>query len=94
MDDCSKADGRCRGAKFRWTLNRYESLKNACRNVSPEWMMRLNRTWRMKRIRRMERSITRIRKEMRRMRRMKMRGMREMRKMRKTRLRMNRMKLG
>ena len=92
MDGCSKADGRCRGAKFRWTHNRYGSLQNAYRNASPEWTMRLNRTWRTKRIRKMERSITRIRKEMRRMK--KMRGMRRMRKMRKTRLRMNRMKLG
>ena len=44
----SKGDGRCRGDKFRWTLNRYESLKNACRNASHEWTRRLNRAWRIK----------------------------------------------
>ena len=64
----TKGDGRCRGVKFRWTLNRYESLKNACRNASHEWTRRLNRARRMKRMRRMERSIRRIRRKMRRMR--------------------------
>ena len=34
----SKGDGRCRGLKFRWTLNRYESMKNACRNASHDIM--------------------------------------------------------
>ena len=32
----SKGNGRCRGLKFRWTLNRYASLKNTCRNASHE----------------------------------------------------------
>ena len=90
----TKGDGRCRGVKFRWTLNRYESLKNACRNASHEWTRRLNRAWRMNRMR-MKRSIMRIKRKMRRIRRMRrMRGMRGMRQMRKTRLRMNRMRPG
>ena len=57
----SKGDDRCRGAKFGWTLNRYESLKNACQNASQEWTRRLNRAWRVKRMRRMERSIRSLR---------------------------------
>ena len=39
----SKGYGRCRSAKFRWTINRYESLKNAYGNASREWTRRLNR---------------------------------------------------
>ena len=89
----SKGNDRCRAAKFRWRLHRYESLNNACRNASHEWTRRL-----IKKMRRMERSIRRIGRKMRRMRMMRrmmrMRGMTRMRKMRKTRLRMNRMKLG
>ena len=42
----SKRNDKCRGAKFRWTLNQYESLKNACQNASHEWTRRLNRAWR------------------------------------------------
>ena len=71
----SKGDDRCRGAKFRWTLNRYESLKNACQDASHEWTRRLNRAWRTNRMRRMKRSIMRIRRKMRR----RMRRMRRMR---------------
>ena len=75
----SKGNDRCRGAKFRWTLNRYESLKNACQNASHEWTRRLNRAWRMNRMRRMKGSIMSLRRKMRR----RMRRMRKMRRMRR-----------
>ena len=61
----SKGDDKCRGAKFRWTPNRYESLKNACQNASHEWTRRLNEAWAMKRMRRMKRSIRSLRRKMR-----------------------------
>ena len=71
----SKGNDRCRGAKFRWTLNRYESLTNVCRDASHEWTRRLNRAWRTNRMRRMKRNIMRIRRKMRR----RIRRMRRMR---------------
>ena len=72
----SKGNDRCRGAKFRWTLNRYESLKNACRNSSHEWTRRLNRAWRTNRMRRKKRSIRSLRRKMRTRRMKRMRRMR------------------
>lgn len=62
----SKGDGRCRSVKFRWTLNRRESLKIAGQYASHEWTRRLNRRRRMRRMRsmrRMERRLRRITKK-------------------------------